>query len=240
MLNILITNDDGPDATGLTILQEAVQKTWPGIKTTTIVPSRPRPGTGMSLTRGWESWQTTPAVEYAPNKFALELTPADIIYRAMHKREEFSLRPWDLVLVGVNHGANVGFDIYHSGTAGMAMTAATGFGVAAFAFSQELADTAHLQVPNLERSLFAAAERILPDFLRKTSPDGGVCWNVNFPIEANRGYMSIHPAHYSHFRIPPTSLVPRSAEEKSDITYLEQGYVTISELQLRVRPPNRY
>lgn len=237
-VQILVTSDDGPEATGLQVLLDSIQLVWPGAKPVTIVPSNPVSGTAMSLTPGWEAYMKAEAKELAPRVFSVDLTPTDIIYRAFLQREEFSGRDWDLVLVGCNHGANLGFDVFHSGTCGAAMTAARAFGTAAFAFSQDFPVDKVDQIvqAKVDRNLFRTAEKVIPDFLRKQAPDAGVCWNVNIPEEAQRGYKQTKVAHYSYHRTPPTKMVPRAAVEDNDIHHLTQGWVTVSPLELRVNP----
>lgn len=240
-LNILVTSDDGHGATGLQVLLDSIQQVWPSARPTVIVSSEPGPGSSMSLSKGWDTYLSVPALEVEDRVFTLPLTPADLMYRAFYKREEFSKRDWDLVLVGCNHGANIGFDIFHSGTTGMAMIAARGFGTASFAFSQDLPDNPDLILSkDIDRAYFSSAERIIPDFLRKQAPDSGVCWNVNIPEEASRGYKMVKAAHYSYHRTPPTRLVPRASVEENDIRYLMEGWVTTTPLELRVNPNLRF
>lgn len=242
---VLITGDDGPDATGLEILREAVQKVWPARKQVVIVPSTHYSGISMGLTPGpFLNFMEAPMEQFDTDCFKVPLTPADIIYRAFYEQDKYAGRDWGLVLVGVNHGANLGFDVYHSGTVGAAMVAATAFKCPAFAFSQgmPLADVAKSVGGDSksDRDLFATAERLVPDFLRKQTPTDGVAYNVNFPPVSTMGYRDSPTAHYSYYRSPPTKLVPRAREERSDITAFDQGFVSVSQLSLRVNTPLRF
>jgi 5'-nucleotidase len=240
MSNILIMNDDGPDATGLKVLVEAVKKTW-GLTPTVMVPETAYTGASFSCSPGWASWKDAPAKEISPQFFTLPLTPVDILYRAVMDRESFSGRPWDLVLVGVNHGLNLGFDIYHSSTVSVAMTAASHFRIGAVAFSQQIPNIETLaKTAELPPHLFEASEKVIPDFLRKNLVMPGECWNVNFPPVASKGYQQAKVAHYSFYRTPSVNIVPRARDEKSDIAALAEGFVSVSPLELRVDPPFRY
>lgn len=240
-MNILITNDDGPEATGLAVLIDSARRAHPHAQITVITPESVQVGAAMSVTPPWEVWKTAEAVETVLDNgirtFALPLTPQDVIARAFLKREDFHPHPWDLVLCGVNHGLNLGTDIYLSGTVCQAMAAASFYGCAAFAFSFNVPDVFDHR---LDRSHFSNCEKIVSDFLRKTSPNAGEAFNVNIPAGPARGYRKTKVAHYSYFRRPEVKLVPRAQNEDSDITGIQAGYVTISELQLRVNPQLRY
>lgn len=241
-MNVLITSDDGIDSVGLTVLRDAVKQAGIASNPIVIVPPTPHSGKGMAVSQTWMD----DVVKVETDVYTLDATPADIIYRAFCETDQFSKRPWDLVLVGCNHGANLGFDIWHSGTVGAAMTAAKGMGCCAMAFSQDLprdmlsfTDWSKSQY-GVERKHFASAERIIPDFLRRHAPDAGACWNVNIPEEATRGYKETNAAHYSYARTPPTKLVPRAKNDGSDVDYMLQGYVSVSLLDPRTSPPMKY
>lgn len=230
-MNILITNDDGIGSTGLEVLREAARRCYPSSSITTIVPETQKSGASMSTSPGWEAWKTTKPIEYGSQFFSVDLSPADLITKAFLQHEEFHPKSWDLVLVGINPGMNLGFDVFHSGTCGIAMIAATAFGTAAWAFS---ADVPNIHVVDQEREDFDAADRVVRDFMRKTSVNAGECFNVNVPKHPTQGYRTTEVAHYSYHRRPPIRVVPRARNEESDITAVERGFVSITELRLRV------
>lgn len=241
-MNVLITSDDGIDSVGLAVLRDAVKAAKITAKPIVLAPSRTYTGTAMGVSSRWMD----PVTKVDTDVYALDATPADIIYRAFLHPEEFTKGPWHLVLVGCNAGANVGFDIWHSGTVGAAITAAKGMGCCAMAFSQDLPrDLIHPtdwsgSEERVTRKHFAAAEKVIPDFLRRHGPDAGACWNVNIPEVAARGYRTAHAAHYSYHRTPPTSLVPRAQNDGSDVDLLLKGYTTVSQLDPRTNPAMRY
>jgi len=146
---------------------------------------------------------------------------------------------WDLVVSGVNHGHNVGLDVFHSGTVGQAMIASVEFGVAAIAFGQEMEDT-EPKDKEQDRILFKTARLLTPDFLKELAPIPGSCWNINFPAGPAQGYKTVPVAHYSRWRTPPTSIVPRARGEETDFTVLKKGFVSMSEISLRVSQNLRY
>ncbi|MDR1452034.1 MAG: 5'/3'-nucleotidase SurE [Helicobacteraceae bacterium] len=127
MKNILITNDDGYEADGLKALIEALK---PLGRLTIVAPAMEKSSCGHSLTL------TRPLkfVEVGENFYKIDDgTPADCVYLALHSI--FSDRAVDLVVSGINRGANLGEDMTYSGTVAGAMEAALN-GVNAIAISQ--------------------------------------------------------------------------------------------------------
>src|SRR5262249_22465804 len=114
MPNILLTNDDGYGAEGLRALQEALEDlatVW------VVAPLAEQSGTAQSLTL------RRPIVVHARGErhWAVDGTPADAVIVALHRL--LPERP-DLVISGINHGANMGDERYYSGTVGAAREAA--------------------------------------------------------------------------------------------------------------------
>ena len=108
--NVLLTNDDGYQAEGLRALAEALED----FATVSIVaPSLERSGAAQSLTLR----QPIVCHEVAEREWAVDGTPADCVIVALHKL--LPEKP-DLVISGINHGANLGENIYYSGTVGAA------------------------------------------------------------------------------------------------------------------------
>src|SRR5215471_6431085 len=112
--NILLTNDDGYDAPGLKALAEALED----FATVSIVaPSAERSGAAQSLTLR----QPIVVHRKSPRHWAVDGTPADAVIVALHRL--LPEKP-DLVISGINHGANMGENVYYSGTVGAAREAA--------------------------------------------------------------------------------------------------------------------
>ena len=164
MPNILLTNDDGYGAEGLRALQEALEDfatVW------VVAPFAEQSGAAQSLTL------RRPIVVHAkePRHWAVEGTPADAVIVALHKL--LPERP-DLVISGINHGANMGENVYYSGTVGAAREAALHH-IPALAMSLSARKAAQ-NFANSARIARAAAELILKEGL----PDQ-VLLNVNVP-----------------------------------------------------------
>ena len=135
MREILITNDDGFDAPGLLSLVEALR---PLAHITVVAPTLEKSASAHSLTL------TRPLrfIEVDDDFFKLDDgTPTDCIFLALNKLYAEGKRP-DLVISGINRGANMGEDITYSGTAAGAMEAVLQ-GIPAIAISQVCRDTCH-------------------------------------------------------------------------------------------------
>src|SRR5256885_464801 len=110
MPHILLTNDDGIHAPGL----EALAAGLAGLGTISVVaPSREQSGTAQSLTLR----QPIVCHELGERRWAVDGTPADAVIVAVHR---LLPEPPDLLISGINFGANLGENVYYSGTVGAA------------------------------------------------------------------------------------------------------------------------
>jgi 5'-nucleotidase len=110
---VVLTNDDGYQAAGLRALAEHL-KDFANVRI--IAPSWERSGAAQSLTLR----QPIVCHKIAENEWAIDGTPADCVIVALHGL--LQERP-DLVISGINHGANLGENVYYSGTVGAAREA---------------------------------------------------------------------------------------------------------------------
>jgi 5'-nucleotidase len=126
-MRILITNDDGIQASGLLPLAQWAQKLG---EVTVIAPKFEQSGKshGIEIHKSFEMKK----VDFAPGitAYALDSTPADCIRVAILGLKE----KFDLVISGINKGLNIGRDTIYSGTVG-AIFEANALGVPALAFS---------------------------------------------------------------------------------------------------------
>ncbi len=127
-MRILITNDDGIYAPGL---RELVRALAPLGEVTVIAPERQQSATGHGITLH-KPLRMTPVQIDAPaaEAFATNGTPADCTILATADDRP----PPDLVVAGINMGANLGEEVLYSGTASAAMEGALQ-GLKAFAIS---------------------------------------------------------------------------------------------------------
>ncbi len=109
-MNILISNDDGVYAPGIIALAEALA---PLGKITVVAPESERSGFSSALTLD----RPLRPIRLPNGFWAVNGTPADCVYLAMNGLFHDS---FDLVVSGINSGANLGDDVLYSGTVGAA------------------------------------------------------------------------------------------------------------------------
>jgi len=167
-MRILITNDDGIDAAGLGILEDAARTISDDVWV--VAPSAEQSGQSRAVTL------TTPLrlAQLGEKRFSVNGTPADCVVMALSVA--LDAKP-DLVLSGVNQGFNVSSDILYSGTVGAAMEGMQG-GVRAIAFSQAYA--AERRGPELWSTARAYTASTLSQLLKLEQSPNQI-WNVNFP-----------------------------------------------------------
>ena len=108
--HVLLTNDDGYQAAGLRALAEELKDF---ARVSIVAPSWERSGAAQSLTLR----QPIVCHSISENEWAIDGTPADCVIVGLYK---LLREPADLVISGINHGANLGENVYYSGTVGAA------------------------------------------------------------------------------------------------------------------------
>jgi 5'-nucleotidase len=169
-MRILLTNDDGVHARGLALLESVARRLSDDIWI--VAPSEEQSGTGHSLTLT----QPVRLRHHGEQRFSVTGTPTDAVMLALAHVMKDS--PPDVILSGINRGANLGEDVTYSGTVSAAMEGALA-GVRSIALSQAysregMGDTVPFAAAE------AWAERVLAPLLAfDTAP--GTLINVNFP-----------------------------------------------------------
>jgi 5'-nucleotidase len=107
-MNILLTNDDGINAVGLNWLADFLTKN--GDDVFICAPDRERSCCGHALSLGIEVYIN----KINDRKYSCSGFPADCVQLGV--KEIFKDIHIDIVISGINHGANLGQDIYYSGT----------------------------------------------------------------------------------------------------------------------------
>ncbi|MFZ5747301.1 MAG: 5'/3'-nucleotidase SurE [Pseudomonadota bacterium] len=132
-MRILLTNDDGVHARGLQVLERIARTLSDDI--TIVAPIDEQSGASRSLTL------TRPVRlrRFGDHRFAVTGTPTDAVMMALG--EIMKDRKPDLILSGVNRGANLGEDVTYSGTVSAAMEGALA-GIRSIALSQRYAQDA--------------------------------------------------------------------------------------------------
>lgn len=136
-MKILVSNDDGVHAPGLWMLANALAEI---AEVTVVAPDRNRSGASNSLTL-----QNPLRVKRLDNGFmSVEGTPTDCVHLAL-TGDLLSAKP-DMIVAGINAGANLGDDVFYSGTVAAAMEGCF-LGLPAIAFSAVLASGHHVEPP---------------------------------------------------------------------------------------------
>lgn len=236
-LRLLLTNDDGVGAPGITALQRVLLAA--GHKVVTVAPDGNRSGAGVSLTTNG----TLTLREVEPGVYAVGGTPADCVRLALTTLLD---EPVDLVVSGVNFGQNVGSGTVSSGTVGAAITAVS-LGVPAVAVSQ-MVDPEDVTRTGRYFPDAAAFTGGLVAALAKWSerpllPRWTVL-NVNHPARLRADVRGVRLTHQGRATLYELDYAPvpggysvsfaRSEAEETvpaaDTTALDAGYITITPL----------
>jgi 5'/3'-nucleotidase len=236
---VLITNDDGIDSPGLAVLARcAVRFGW---ETVVAAPAQEASGTsaGLSAATGDHrrvvvERRTLPGLPDVP-AYAVAAHPGLIVLAACN--DGFGGRP-DLVLSGINYGANIGRAILHSGTVGAAMTAGIN-DARALAVSLDVG-----LEPESEPHWDGAAELVVGLLPKVAELDPGTVLNLNVPNVpgAPRPARWATLATYGRVQAKLTQLddgvielgsveVDGELEAGTDAALLAEGYPTLTALR---------
>ena len=234
---IVVVNDDGIDAHGLSILERAARHCCDDVWV--VAPAGNQSGRGRAL-----SWRENVQVEpRGERRFAVHGTPADCVLVALGGL--LGARGVDLVLSGVNAGSNLANDIGSSGTVGACFEAVE-LGVPAIAFSQR-------QAGRRDSNRWACAEHLtahlLPDLFDALCSPHRVL-NVNFPALVDEEEVAGLAVTHSGLRRGPTSIEEKPStrgrrvfhiytiredepnEPDCDLDRVLRGYVSVTPLGL--------
>ena len=110
-MKILISNDDGYLATGINVLTDALEQVADVV---VVAPDRNRSAASSSLTLD----RPLRVTKVSENRFSVDGTPSDCVHLALTGFLDYEP---DLVVSGINHGANLGDDVIYSGTVAAAL-----------------------------------------------------------------------------------------------------------------------
>lgn len=237
-MRILVTNDDGIHAPGLEVLEEIARQFSDDIWV--CAPAEEQSGAGHSLTLN----HPVRLRKYGERRFAVSGTPTDSVMMAL--RTVMDGAP-DLVLSGVNRGANLGDDITYSGTVSAAIEGALA-GIRSIALSQVYSrEGMGDEVP------FAAAREwgakvIAPLLDAEFEPRTLV--NVNFPPVPSAEVKGIRvvrqgfhdysrgtvvegrdPRGYRYFWFG-LDAIEHTLDHGTDLEAIDEGFIAVTPLQL--------
>lgn len=229
MTRILVTNDDGIFSTGLAALASALESVG---EVTVVAPASEQSASSHSLTL------TRPLRirQHEERRYSVDGTPTDCVVLALTRIME-GRRP-DIVLSGINYGANLGDDVTYSGTVAGALEAAV-FKLPGIAVS--LATRSRFE---FEHAAVFAAE-LSRKVLQEGLPEGTIL-NVNVPPGEIRGSRITHqgtnlgttnivegtdPRGRAYVWIGIQDIAWSKEDINSDYAALEQGLVSITPLR---------
>ncbi len=232
-MRILVCNDDGITAAGLLSLYRAVRDMG---EVTVVAPSVSKSAMSHAVTVGIPINCQKVHVHELFWGYSVAGSPADCVKLAL---AELMPEPPDLVLSGINHGANAGIDIFYSGTVAAAAEGAM-FGIPSVAISQEMAGEI-----DFDRS--GRIARKVVESLVARGLDRGMLINVNIPAlwpEIPRGVRLAKQSTLTYEdRFEIKSNAPGEAlymlvgdrtdigqETETDLHAMREGYVSVTPL----------
>lgn len=248
-MRILVTNDDGIDSVGLHALATAL---LPIGDVVVVAPDAEYSGAGAAIGPIHITQPEVQRIEVDGREaWTVNGPPGLCVYIA--RLGAFGPPP-DLIVSGINPGANVGRAIYHSGTVGAALTARNG-GLSGIAVSQEVSADAEVEGQGLEAALAnqlwesaaTVAAQVVAGFTA-APPKGPVVLNVNVPNlpvdeikgwryceigrAPSRGMTSVRleprPGHERSFRVVMQPGPPNTLAPEVDGGAVEDGFVALS------------
>lgn len=234
---ILVTNDDGITAKGLRILIDTAKKFGDVI---VVAPDSHQSAKSHSITQAAPIRFDKVTETKKITEFSISGTPVDCVKLALH---ELSEKKPDLILSGINHGANTSVSVLYSGTmaaaieGGLHNISSIGFSVDNHSAEADFSPV----IPFMEKIIKEVIEKGLPD---------GVSLNVNFPdvtkievkgMKTIRGANGVWgekfiPANDPHKRnfVWITGKLTNYDEGKNDtdLYYIERGYATVTPIKV--------
>jgi 5'-nucleotidase len=166
---ILVTNDDGVTAPGIRVLIDLMRQLG---EVVVVAPDTGMSGQGHAITIKTPLTFKEIQIEQDYKEYSCNGTPADCVKLALHRLLD---RKPDLVVSGINHGANSSVNIIYSGTMAAVLEACMG-GIPAIGYSNHEYNT-HADLSPAKDAILKIASETLQNGLPK-----GVGLNVNFPV----------------------------------------------------------
>ena len=240
-MRILVSNDDGIDAPGIALL-ERIARTFTD-DVWVVAPASEQSGKGRSLTLT----QPIRMRSLDARHHAVSGTPTDAVIMALG--ELMTDRRPDLVLSGINRGANLGEDVSYSGTVAAAQEGALA-GIPAIALSQCYAKAGAGAAVSFEVAEVWGGRVLEPLLAGLEAWSPRTLVNVNFPPvphDAVAGIRVVRQGLRDYGRprlekgVDPRGFdywwlglgrVPHEDVEPTDLTAIRQGWITVTPLHL--------
>ena len=232
-MKILLSNDDGYMAQGIRVLRRRLSDL---AEVTVVAPDRNRSGASNSLTLD----VPLRVLEIEPGLYCVQGTPTDCVHLAITGFFDFE---HDMVVSGVNDGANLGDDVLYSGTVAAAIEGRfLGLPTLAVSLCTRPGSGGHFETGA------AVAHRLIAEMLARPL-DASLILNVNVPdvpLEALRGFRGTRLGyrHRSEPIIPardprgrPVYWVGPAGSQQdagpgTDFHAIDAGYVSVTPLQI--------
>lgn len=234
---ILVTNDDGINAKGIRLLIETAKKFGDVL---VVAPDAPQSAKSHSITQAIPIKIDKIIEEEGYAEYSTSGTPVDCVKIAIH---ELSNRKFDLILSGVNHGANTSVSVLYSGTMAAAIEGGL-HDINSIGFSVDNHD------PSVDfPEIIPYMEKIIAEVIEKSLAKG-VSLNVNFPdttkqkikgIKTVKGadgvwgeeFVKANDPHKRNF-VWITGALTNNEEGRADtdLYQIEQGYATVTPIKL--------
>ena len=188
-MKIVLTNDDGIEAPGLQVLHHCLKDSG---QVVIVAPQLPQSGVGHRVT----TRSPLGVIQEGPNRYAVDGTPADCARIALKQIAPDA----DWLVAGINPGANLGSDIYNSGTAAAAREAAI-LGCRAIAISQYIAKDHEIVWDITGHHAASVLKMLMARQLARSH-----FWNINLPhplapdsqLEFEFCGLDTHPHRYDY------------------------------------------
>ena len=241
-MRILVTNDDGIHAPGLEVLEEIAREISDDVWV--CAPAEEQSGAGHSLTLN----RPVRLHKHGDKRYSVSGTPTDSVTMAL--REVLDAPP-DLILSGINRGANLADDITYSGTVSAAMEGALA-GIRSIALSQVYSKEAANEDGPANVPFAAAREwaaRVIMPLL--DSPmESRTLININFPpIKTSqiKGIRVVRQGFHDYSRGSVVKgrdprgfsyywfglhAIEHTLDHGTDLEAIDEGYISVTPLQL--------
>lgn len=233
-MRILLTNDDGIFAEGLSVLRKAFE----GLaEIYVIAPDRERSATGHSITvhrplRVRGAGFKSPGVR----GWVVDGTPADCVKLGV---EALLPEKPDFLISGINHGPNVGTDVLYSGTVSAAVE-----GVINDIPSIAISLATH-EEPDYSKAVYFA-QAIIPELSRHALPPGTLL-NINVPPGTPRGVRVTKLGNIRYANVVDCRTDPRGKvyywmggepldcpgnDPDTDVSAVREGFISVTPVQI--------
>lgn len=233
-MHILIANDDGIHAEGIQALAQALH--GQGYQISIVAPDHERSAVGHAITMHRPLRVEKVKFMHNPNFFgwAVNGTPSDCVKLAI---EAILPEKPDLVISGINKGANLGSDIFYSGTVSAAMEASL-LEIPAVAVSLVITDNLQFDVaacfvsgivPLLirEKLPFSTLLNINVPGIKKEEIKGVAITKLGARRYRNTFQRRVDPRGRSYYWLAG-EIIDAEEDEKSDVTAIKNSYISIT------------